>query len=344
VLQRHANRAAVGVALWEQRLWEVLQAALSRLVAAVDEGRSERLTSAWGRFVEPSQRVRASVELLLVSTYVPALRQAVERSFGQWFRGVVDEVPREVAARRSLAVGLALGYVLEAGVRGAKDRPPSEELAGWSQAFVEACAPVEVPARRADLQLTPGFDTGDSTWDAVLLATVDSVVELGYEAATIEVIAARCGFTRTVIFRRYRTKHDLFLDASQRTLGPLVLAMDVQRLEVEAECGTGISDSWFGRELMRPELRGLRTLLLEQVRLATHVAGLREVLDDALGQPDRPMAHTLEGATQRRERGKRATEMALSAGMLLLAQLHPQSWSLPYDVVLVPWRKAQERV
>ncbi len=329
--------------MWEQRLWTPLKEWLDSLVAAVEREQPDEVSAALGRFVEPTQVVRASVELLVVSTYVPALHDAVEVTFGRWLQGLLSGASRASDARRCLAVGLALGYVLEAGVRGCAPDALCEELAVWSAALGEAGQPVAIPSKRAELDLMPAFDTGDSTWDALLRATVESVSELGYEASTIEVIAARCGFTRTVIFRRYPTKYDLFLDASQRTLGPMVLAMDNQRRIVEADFGTGVSDAWMGREVMRPELRGLRTILLEQVRLATHLEDLREVLGNALMQPERPMSHTLEGSTERSSRGKRATEMALGSGMQLLAQLRPASWSLPYDVVLIPWRETQNR-
>lgn len=344
VLERHADRVALGLALWEQRLWIGLRDALEPLIALVDgpEVDGDDLFAVMRAFIEPAQHPRASLELLMVSTYVPALEAAVDMTFGRWMRARLQDVPDEAAARRCLIVGLAFGYLLEVCVRGGRPQRLRAELAVWAQAFCAGHHALQVPDRRAVLPVVPKFDTGDSTWDSVLNSTFESVSQMGYEAATIEVIASRSGFTRTVIFRRYPSKYDLFLDASTRTLGPLVLAIDGQRQTVAEEFGTGVSDAWVGRELMRLELRRLRTILLEQVRLATHSAGLRDVVDDAQTQPERPMSVTLEATTMQREQGKRATELALTFGMLLLSQLCPQIWALPFAVVVVPWRRAQD--
>lgn len=67
--------------------------------------------------------------------------------------------------------------------------------------------------------------TGDPAWDAILTATLDCVGELSYEAATIDAIDAAGGYTHTVIFTRYRTKQDLFIDATDRIMGRLATAL-----------------------------------------------------------------------------------------------------------------------
>lgn len=338
VLQRHGCRADVGAAVWEARAWEPLREALLPLIAADD---AAQVQAALNVFLEPTLHMRAAVELLVVSAYVPQVMQVVAATFGRWLEQLVGDVPEQTAARRCFAVGAALGLILESHALGRLWPQLRHEMRYLAAGLASVQAPVRLPDQRAEFPCSNEFNTGDRTWDAVLAATVESVSEVGYEAATIELIAARCGFTRTVIFRRYSSKYELFRDASERTLGPLILAMDAQRREVERQCGTGISDAWFGREVMRPDLRDLRTIILEQVRLATHLRGISEVLGDALAQPERPMAHVFAGDTDQQGLGKRAVELAIASGMLILAQVRPESWTLPYDVALVPWRQAQ---
>lgn len=57
----------------------------------------------------------------------------------------------------------------------------------------------------------------DAALDAVILeAALDVLAELGYEAATIDGIAARSGVARATVYRRWPTKVDLVSDALKR--------------------------------------------------------------------------------------------------------------------------------
>jgi AcrR family transcriptional regulator len=53
----------------------------------------------------------------------------------------------------------------------------------------------------------PGVD------DAILRATMDLVGESGYRAVSIEAIAARAGISKQTVYRRYRSKGEVILDA-----------------------------------------------------------------------------------------------------------------------------------
>ncbi|MFF3665536.1 TetR/AcrR family transcriptional regulator [Microtetraspora malaysiensis] len=53
----------------------------------------------------------------------------------------------------------------------------------------------------------PGVD------DAILRATMDLVEENGYRAVSIEGIAARAGISKQTVYRRYRSKGEVILDA-----------------------------------------------------------------------------------------------------------------------------------
>jgi AcrR family transcriptional regulator len=53
----------------------------------------------------------------------------------------------------------------------------------------------------------PGVD------DAILRATMELVGEKGYRAASIEGIAARAGVSKQTVYRRYRSKGEVILDA-----------------------------------------------------------------------------------------------------------------------------------
>ena len=338
VLQRHASRADLASALWLDRLWRPLSAALVPLIGAVDAADSEAILSALDVFVTPTVKLRAAVELLLVSSYVSVLSAVVGSTFGPWFAPLTTDAPEALGARRALAVGSAFGFVMGSTGPGPGATCAGPERESWATGLAAAGQPVAAWPDRFEVSPAAGPDTGDRTRDRVLGATVDSVAERGYEAATIEVIAARCGFTRAVIFQRYPTKYDLFLDASERTYGPVISALDAQRRQLEPVQGLGASEAWFTRELMSPDLKGLRTVLLEEIRLAGHEPGLSTVAHRA-NRPGQLTAVMCAEHDTRRNPGR--LSMVITSGMLLVAQLNPKTWALPLGVALTPWRRAQ---
>lgn len=338
VLQRHASRVDLAASLWLDRLWRPLSAALVPLIGAVDAAEPEAILSALDVFAAPTVKLRAAVELLLVSSYVSVLRAVVGSTFGSWFAPLTTDASQTLGARHALAVGSAFGLVMGAPGTGPGAKGAGPERGSWATGLAAAGQPTAPWPDRFQVGPAARPDTGDRTRDRVLGATVDSVADRGYEAATIEVIAARCGFTRAVIFQRYPTKYDLFLDACDRTYGPLISALDAQRRQLETVHGTGASDAWFTRELMSPDFRGLRTVLLEEIRLAGHERGPRAVAHLA-NRPRQLTAVMCAEDDGRRDPGR--LSMAITSGMLLVAQLNPMTWALPLGVVLTPWRRAQ---
>jgi Cu/Ag efflux pump CusA len=67
---------------------------------------------------------------------------------------------------------------------------------------------------------------------------------------------------------------------------------------------------------------------------------LRRSIRHAVAQFEEIMRQAEPALSPKRVRAKLMTEMAISTGMLLLAQLTDLAWNLPFDVVLVPWRNA----
>lgn len=89
---------------------------------------------------------------------------------------------------------------------------------------------------------------------AVLDATVDLLVEVGYEALTIEGVAARSGVAKTTVYRHWPGgREDLVLDAIARVLTPV---------EVPAGPSSSLRD-----------------------RLVAHLERLGRMLDDARVRP-----------------------------------------------------------
>jgi len=346
VLQRHPDRAAVGAATWRRlapefmaRLQAVVEAAASTKVAA------SALATSLAPFTQPDDSMAAAVELLVVSSFVPDVAIAVAETLGAqltgWFHTSRSPAARRDAARRAFATALAIGYVMESRRLAGFTVDLDEEIAKLADALTAPSTPLRLPTAQARHFDAPiAFDTGDPTWDAVLRAALESIGEFGYEAATIEVMAARSGFTRTAIFSRYDTKQELFMDASDRMLGATTRLNIEYQERLQQGQPEGVPDTCFLREIARPTRRRLRTITLEQVRLAAHSEPLRTSIHQAVTQFEEIMRQADPTLSPEHVRAKLMTEMAISTGMLLLAQLTDLAWNLPFDVVLVPWRNA----
>ncbi len=59
----------------------------------------------------------------------------------------------------------------------------------------------------------PGRPRSVESHQAMLLATLALLVEIGFDAMSIEAIAARAGVGKTTIYRRYASKEELVVDA-----------------------------------------------------------------------------------------------------------------------------------
>lgn len=135
------------------------------------------------------------------------------------------------------------------------------------------------------------------------------------------------------MFNRYPTKLALFADAVAVYQNYSYRANEAFARTIGEERSRGIGEAVTIREMMRPGVAGLRRLSLEHVRVCWHDPGLAETtvaeIKDFVGTLDdtpmsgRSMAYWHVG-------------WAVGNGVLLVAQLHPDAWTLPYDVVTVP--------
>ncbi len=125
--------------------------------------------------------------------------------------------------------------------------------------------------------------------DVVFAATLRTVQELGYAAATVERIAAAAGVAKTTVYRRWPTKGALIIDCLLDAFGPVPLD-GADRAEVMASSiawiagkigEPGIGDAFagvFSDAVSDPALRELlATRFQDPYRLA---------LRDALAEPD----------------------------------------------------------
>lgn len=345
VLQRHADRSALGAAAWRERLAEPVLASLTSLMSAASghDITAEALLDAFGPFITPDASMRAASELLIVAGYDSSLSTAVSEtlgpSFTQWFTPVARRLTRTQAARNAVVVSMALGLVIEARRYGSLELDFTNVLDLYARAFNSPARPARLPATRAEYLDQPvSFETGEPAWDAALTATIECVGSMGYEAATIEAITAASGYTRTVIFSRYKSKQDLFIDATDRMLAAAVEPTVAYQETIAQTRGDGIAAACFVRETLLPERTRIRTVMLEQVRLTPHIDLVRESMLDTLRQYEAQYATSMPSLSGPAVRARLITDFAFTTGVAALAQLRTDIWNLPFDTVLVALR------
>jgi AcrR family transcriptional regulator len=98
---------------------------------------------------------------------------------------------------------------------------------------------------------SPGRPRSQQSHQAMLQATLELLAEVGFEAISMDGIAARAGVGKTTIYRRYSSKEELVADAIESLRQDLVLpdTGDLSRdLEVLIESAAQITLSPLGRQ------------------------------------------------------------------------------------------------
>lgn len=313
-----------------------------RLAALRAAGPSaEWLAVALDAFTRPSTAVRAATELVIASQFDPSLAKAVARQLATtvqvWCTPVRKNPTAEIAAQRAYLLCLALGLVLAHSRAGAADLDLGWQQESLFEALSTSRAPVALPKARAGyLEAGVSFDTGDIALDSLLQATLDEVAARGFDGATTSSIARAAGCSDGLIFARYPSKIALFLDASKRQQAISFRNYDAYQTEVRTKHGMGIADAVAIREVQRPHVSAQRVTYLEQIRISWHDDELQRALAAEFDQfvSDATAGDPAWGPAN--SPAELHVSIALGFGLSLLPVLHPEAWSLPYDVVTIP--------
>lgn len=345
VLSRYGDRSGVAAAVWSSRLAAPVNAALEKLVAArsqySDSGDAPALVAALEPFLDPSPTLRATAEVLIVSSFESRVHQAVQSTLTapleSWLTPIRGRLSRVDAARNSAVIALALGFLVESrSYPDGIDMDIAGDVIQISRALEREVTPRRLPADRAAyLDAEPVLDP-DPGMAAMLAATLRLVGRDGYEAATIDRIAAECGRTSGFIFGHYRHKRDLFLDATERLLAQAEASGFDFQSGIARRTSWGVADATMIREFMRPEHRSVRTITLEQYRLSWHDDDVHAAFIQPRTTAVKRIREGDPALTPRQARGRAFVSLARGVGYGLLAQLHPEAYALPIDVVSIP--------
>jgi AcrR family transcriptional regulator len=142
----------------------------------------------------------------------------------------------------------------------------------------------------------------DGSRDLVLReAALAVLAEVGYDRLTMDAVAVRAGAAKTTIYRRWRDKAELVVDALDSLKGVLEVpdTGSLRRdLQVLAESITG-GEGKFGARMTIGMVNavahdaGLRRVFQEKF-LAPRLAGFRKVFEQAVARGEMPGGHDLD--------------------------------------------------
>ena len=344
VQSRFSTRSDVAAAL-VGRLGPPLVEQLASLLAAAGQigepARPADLSRALDQLAGPDPASVAAVELVMVSRFDPTLRSAVEAVLGHTVRGwctpARGSVPAALAARRAYLLAIGLGLVM-AGPTAPSGLRLDSEAARLVSALAAGTRPVTLPrAEAAHLRVRPVLAPDDPALEALLTATLDEVGARGFDDATTAGISRAAGHSEGLLFSRYQSKLELFLDACEVQRRPGFEANEAFLSRLTASRGRGVAEAVLIREFMHPDAEGPRTLTLEQVRVAWHDTRLR----DSLTRQAEEFVNSLRESPTGVPAGRDPVAYfhlatAIGLGLVLLPRLDPEAWRLPYDVMTVP--------
>jgi AcrR family transcriptional regulator len=180
------------------------------------------------------------------------------------------------------------------------------------------------------------FGTGDPIQDALLTSVLRLVGTSGYEGASTARIARDAGFAEANIFLRYKSKLELFVDASVRhqALGFPANAQFQQGLE--EQYGAGVTEAVMLREILRPEFAHQRSVTVEELRVSWHDAGLLGRQEETFASFVAQQGEANPDWTVVTSQARVHMGLATGFGVMLLGIVAPEAGSLPFDVVTIP--------
>lgn len=299
----------------------------------------EWLARALESFLRPDPVLRAATEILVMSQFDEGLSAAIDTTLGasvsQWCspsrRDATD------AARCAYLVSTAFGLLLARTRAGVAELSLLGEAELLFAALKSDATPSSLPQETAEhLGRFLDFDTGDPALDALLRATLEEVGRTGFDAATTAGIGRASGYSEGLLFARYPSKVEVFVDATRRQHAQNWRLNEAFQRGVIAAHGEGIAEAVVIREFQRPHLSLARAIHLEQVRLALHDERLRQV---QWGELDALVAESTANDPTWHPAASPAhlhLSVAIGLGVACLPMLVPDAWQLPYDVVTIP--------
>ncbi len=347
VRDRFAERAELASAIWTERIHPAIRDDFLALQEATDlvikagPQEADLLIASLRPFRRPEPRIRAAMELMIASGFDPVIRGALDSTLlpqlRRWATPGVDGLSRADAARRAYLISIALGMTMCGLQLDTEHTSLDDEIRLLAAAVSAPSEPVPQPSDTADhLDIGNDFGTGEPGLDNLLQVTLDQIGVRGYDATTTASIARASAHTEGFLFARYASKLDLFFDATARLIGRNTGANVAYHLQIATRYSTGMAEAVGMREFMRPGRERLRLIGLEQFRVGWHDERFKRMMNQAFEPFMDEVVASMAAAGPAAGRARAHMELVRGNGPIVLSQLLPETWELPYDVVTIP--------
>lgn len=337
VQDRFADRSALGAAVWARRCQPQIQVALGILLDSLtQDAEPNTRAAALATFMRPSVELSAASELMIAAHYDATVRDAIVSTLGAATARWLGGRNRGRSGRTAYLLSAGLGVLLASRRTGFDVidlSPIGEALAA---AVRQERSPTTLPTATAphltgDLDLAPD----DPPLNALLNAALREIGNHGFEGASVDRIAKSSHHTKGLVFSRFPSKLELFLEATRRQQSLALAANEGFMREVTAVHGRGIAEAVTIREWQRPHLDYGRAIALEQVRLTWHYPELKKTHEAELDAAVAQFAES-ESAPFTHSAAIVRFGYAVGLGVALLPMLYPTAYRLAYDVMTVP--------
>jgi AcrR family transcriptional regulator len=180
------------------------------------------------------------------------------------------------------------------------------------------------------------FDTQDPRERQLFSALLNVIAEHGIQNATTQAIAKAANSNEGLLFNRYASKIDAFLDAMNQHQRLYIQKQNAAALALSAEHPAALVDTAVIQRSLHPDREAPRAVAMEYLRMtryhphvAEHLTQTQRALREQILQANPTAPHaTIDGWL--------SYGLAIGAGLGILPLLLPEAHRLPYNVVLEP--------
>jgi len=325
---RYGDRSTIALALWESIGHDACTALVIDVAQALVDGDPETAAN-WIITRRTNTVARACIrELLLLTAFDSELRTFIHEHLVARIRGADPATNVRWIAALTVAIGLVTSATDLTG-----PYELNQPLASVATALTTDVVPELLPDVVADFMELQPISTGDHTVDAALNAALVAIAHDGYRATTMDRICERGGLSEGAIFGRYATKLDLVIDIVERRQREAMATSAAFTADLTVAVGPSVTEAVLWREHFRPEHRPACCFAMEVERLALHEPRLESRLRAARAMFAADYLETLEGLPLAEAKGSVDFGICLGNGLQVMAVLHPDAFTLPFNLV-----------
>jgi len=294
-------------------------------------------------FRNPSPDWCTISELLIAATFDETLRAAVERDLqtttSGWCTPNRPALSPTRAAQRAYLITLALGLTL---IGVAPIAVPSDLTLPYQQLLTALQHPAPAKSIPDTIRSMPleadtfDFHTEDPRERRLFTALLTVVAERGIDRATTRAIADAAETNEGILFNRYASKIDAFLDAITQHQAILMQRQNAAAIALSSDNPRALVDATIIQRSLHPNRTASRNVGMEYLRSARYHPAIADQIN-----------RTRATITEQTEQAQPNTPpsainawihygLALGAGLGVLPLLCPDAHTLPFNAVLEP--------